>query len=267
MIRHHPITGDPLLLAPHRAERPNTYRDAEDRCPFCAGHEADTPPEIARAGDPWRLRAFANKYPATERHEVIVESPDHEATIIPDEAPAFYRDRYLAVAARSECVTLFKNHGVAAGASIAHMHSQLVGTPFVPPRIERESAAFASAARCPLCEPAGEVIDENEAFTWLTPDGSSMPYEQWIVPRRHAPEMREVDGLAPLLQRASRAMLRIRDSFNWMFLNFPRQPKAHWYVQLFPRIAVIAGFEIGSGSAIDIIEPAEAARTLRDYST
>src|SRR5256885_10947157 len=77
MIEHNPITGDPLILAPDREQRPNLYREGVDRCPFCAGNESDTPPEIWRDGDPWRIRVFPNKYPATARHEVIVETPIH----------------------------------------------------------------------------------------------------------------------------------------------------------------------------------------------
>ena len=44
---------------------------------------------------------------------------------------------------------------------------------------------------------------------------------------------------------------------------FPRAPRAHWYLQLFPRLAVHAGFELGSGSAINAIDPQRAAETFR----
>ena len=89
-----------------------------------------------------------------------------------------------------------------------------------------------------------------------------MAYEQWIVPRRHEPEMREGFELGQLLQRSTRAMLSIADSFNWIFINFPQRPKAHWYVQLLPRLSVLAGFELGTGSAINTVTPAEAARRI-----
>jgi len=272
VIHENPITGDPLLIVPDRQERPNIFREGTDRCPFCPGHEADTPPEIWRDGNPWRIRVFPNKYPATERHEVIVESADHRATfdqLTPAHATAVvrsYSQRYSALAARSGYVCVFKNHGVLAGASIPHLHSQVLATPFVPPRVAREAAAFAQ--RCALCAIDEEpLIAATDHFRWIAPRGSMMAYEQWIVPRQHAPEI--VDGgsgPAALLQRASRAMLSIADSYNWIFMNFPGTPSAHWYIQLFPRIAMHAGFELGTGSAINTVDPAEAAAYLQKHS-
>ena len=254
MIERNPITRDPIIIAPHRAGRPNIFRDG-DRCPFCPGNESDTPPEIWRDGDPWRVRIFPNKYPATEHHEVIVEAPEHGATfdqLAPELAAVVvdsYISRYCSLAHRSEYVCVFKNHGVLAGASIPHLHSQVLGTPFLPPRIAREAEAFRT--RCPLCELRDEPIDATVNYRWIAPRGSMMAYEQWIVPVRHAPEMTEGLELATLLQRVSRAMLSLSDSFNWIFMNFPRLPDAHWYVQLFPRLSAHAGFELGTGSAIN----------------
>ena len=269
MIGKNPITGDPLLIAPERASRPNAWREGIDRCPFCPGHEADTPAETWRDGDPWSIRVFPNKYPATGQHEVMVETPDHGATfdrLAPahaERAVASYITQYYSILRHSASVCIFKNHGLLAGASIPHMHSQILGTPFVPPRIARESAAFAAAARCPLCDLGAEpLIASTDYYRWIAPRGAAMAYESWIVPARHEPEFREDNGLASLLQRATRGMLAVADSFNWIFLNFPRRPAAHWYVQLFPRLSMHAGFEFGSGSAINTVEAQTAARRL-----
>src|SRR5205814_7215259 len=122
VIRKTPITGDPVIFAPHRDERPNVYEGAP--CPFCPGAESATPPEIARDGDPWRVRVFPNKFPATAQHEVIVETSRHGERF--DELPAEHAqraiemtfDRYHALRTASSYVCLFKNHGRAAGASI-----------------------------------------------------------------------------------------------------------------------------------------------------
>ncbi len=266
MIRKTPITGDPVILAPHREERPNVYDGAA--CPFCPGAEAETPAEIARDGDPWRVRVFPNKFPATEHHEVIVESPRHADTFdaLPSEhaarALAMMFERYRALRTAAPYVCLFKNHGRAAGASIAHLHSQIVGTPFIPTRIAREGAAFAK--RCRLCAmETHPLIAERDHYLWIAPLGATMPYQQWIVPRSHEPEMDEPRELAAILQQSARAMLSVADSFNWAFVNFPQEARGHWYVELFPRVSVIAGFELGSGTFINTIDPADTAARLR----
>jgi len=151
-----PITGDPVILAPGRDERPNVYDGAP--CPFCPGAEEQTPPEIARDGDPWRIRVFPNRYPPTEHAEVVVESANHDdvfEALSPDHARRAIEitfDRYHALASKAAYVCIFKNHGRLAGASIPHLHSQLVGTPFVPPRPAREGEAFGRATSCMLCD-------------------------------------------------------------------------------------------------------------------
>lgn len=273
MIRFHPITGEPLILAPARAERPNAFHDPAAACPFCPGHEDETPPEVAHVGTPWRLRAFPNKYPATEQHEVIVESPHHDAAfhdLSPSDAAGavlLYAQRYRAMREHAPCVTIFKNHGPHAGASLPHLHSQLLGTPFVTPRVAREIDGFTRARDCPLCALPGVPIAQTDSFAWIAPHASSMPYQSWIVPRIHAPELvppAGVSELATLLLRASRAATDVASSFNWMFLNFAATPRAHWYVEIVPRLTNLAGFELASGSAINVVDPERSAEVLRE---
>lgn len=277
--RRHLITGDPIVFAPERASRPGAFTGlaSETRCPFCPGHEADTPPEIAQLGDPWRVRVVPNKYPPLDGAEVIVESNEHDATfesLADAEAIVrLYADRCRAHADAAH-VALFKNEGARAGSSIAHLHSQLIPTPFVPVRIERELAAFARAAHCPLCEAIEThrrdalVIGETPSLVWLAPSASWMAYQQWIVPKRHVASLidlsdAELAELAQLLRSAAASMRTVSDSFNWSFTSFSRAPAAHFYVDLFPRLTTVAGFELGTGTFVEIIDPAAAASRLR----
>ena len=267
MIRTTTITGEPVLFAPERNERPDVHEGVP--CPFCPGAESETPPEICRDGDPWRVRVFPNKYPATEYHEVIVESARHDETF--DQLGAGHAaraieisfDRYRVLRAAAQYVCLFKNHGRAAGASIPHIHSQIIGTPFIPSRIAREAEAFERASSCTLCGLDDPLIDESEHYRWIAPRGATMAWQQWIFPKSHQHEMREPRELASLLQRSARGMLSISDSFNWAFINFPQQRRGHWYVDLFPRLTAVAGFELGSGTFINTVDAEEAARVLR----
>ena len=268
----HPITGDPIVFAPERASRPGAFGgDEAEHCVFCPGYESDTPPTIAAIGDPWRVRVFRNKYPSVADAEVIVESAQHDATFDriahAQDAVRMMVDRYREHA-HAAYVSLFKNEGPVAGASIPHMHSQVMPLPFVPPRVAREGEAFDRAARCPLCTLEAHVIRETPAFTWLAPGASWMPYQQWIVPKRHIAEMSafdepEIAELSTLLQAASRAMLTLDRSYNWIFMNFARRDTAHFYVELFPRLTAFGGFELGTGLSVQVVEPALAAQRLQ----
>jgi UDPglucose--hexose-1-phosphate uridylyltransferase len=202
---------------------------------------------------------------------VIVESPDHEARFhdVPHarDLLRLYVRRYR-VHGSAPYVALFKNEGTAAGSSITHVHSQLVPVPFVPARIAQERDAFLRAAHCPLCREFENVIAETSCFRWVTPFDSRMPYQQWIVPRRHVSDLtaftdEEIDELATLLRDASAATTRIAPAFNWAFINFPRAVSAHAYVDVLPRLTTIAGFELGTGTFVEIVDPARAAETLR----
>lgn len=276
-FRRHVITGEPILFAPERASRPHAFSSdverAGERCPFCPGHESDTPPEITRlsTGEGWRARVFSNKYPPATGAEVIVESPDHEARFHdvphPQDLVRLYVRRYR-LHHSAAYVALFKNEGAAAGSSITHVHSQLVPIPFVPARVAHERDAFLRAAHCPLCRDLENLIAETESFRWIAPFDSRMPYQQWIVPKRHVSEItalgdREIDELAMLLRDASAATSRVAGAFNWAFLNFPRATSAHAYIDVLPRMTTIAGFELGTGTFVEIIDPARAAEALR----
>ena len=269
VFRTNPITGEPVLFAPERAARGGAFGDeGPERCPFCPGHESDTPTELARIGEPWLVRAFPNKYPPIDGAEVIVESPRHEESFATaahaENVVQMYADRCRAHA-DAAFISLFKNEGTRAGASIAHAHSQIVPLPFVPPRIERELAGFRRG--CALCGLRDPVIRETDSFLWLAPFASAFPYQQWIVPKRHVHELTaltedELRELASLLRDAARATRTIATAFNWMFMSFPRAETAHFYVDLAPRMTAIAGFELQTGTFVEIIDPADAAREL-----
>jgi galactose-1-phosphate uridylyltransferase len=73
-------------------------------------------------------------------HEVIIDSPDHSRStgLLSDAHVAsilrVYRARYnsLSLDHRVNHITIFKNHGADAGASLPHPHSQPIATPVIP---------------------------------------------------------------------------------------------------------------------------------------
>ena len=77
-LRKDPITGLWVIISGERQRRPNDFRIEQstligsEHCPFCAGHEDMTPPEVLAFrptgmpgnGPGWDLRVVPNKFPA-----------------------------------------------------------------------------------------------------------------------------------------------------------------------------------------------------------
>ena len=155
-LRIDPVSGRQVLMAPDRSQRPVHLRveptasrtegrlaadEARAACPFCAGRESQTPPAAFEATDEagaWQVRVVPNLYPAISAplgaHEVVIESPQHVTdwhAMSPAELTRVvltYRDRLRAHQehARAAYVSVFKNAGAEAGASLPHVHSQIL---------------------------------------------------------------------------------------------------------------------------------------------
>ena len=138
-------------------------------------------------------------------HEVVIESPRHEDTLasLDDDGIARVlwalreRAQDLRRDVRFRCFVMFKNHGAAAGASLAHSHTQLLALPVVPREAQAEldgaRAHYAAKERCLFCdivrqeeEDGRRVIARTPEMLALAPFASRSPFETWILPRRHA---------------------------------------------------------------------------------
>jgi UDPglucose--hexose-1-phosphate uridylyltransferase len=295
-LLRHPLTGEWVLYAPSRGDRPGAFesrrprtRTPREQCPFCPGNEHETPPEIYRTGsaERWKTRVVPNRYPAITAvdggaHEVVIESPDHDVrfhSLSVEQAQTVidtWQLRHQALSLRGDIafVTIFKNDGPDSGQSIDHLHSQIVALPTVPTRAALIANGFGGGS-CPLCQVVLEplLLRENETFTAVAPPVALYPYEIWILPKRHvaslAPlSLSERTDLAHLMQNASEAFARVLDdsSFNWILHTSPLPERAefHWFVQAFPRLAQQGGFELGTGMQINIVEMARAVEELRE---
>lgn len=216
-----------VLVAPLRAERTHDHREPDQPCPFCPGAEAQTPPEIARVGDPWQVRVFPNRYaalspvtvvwtdglptdpspyetaaePGFGHSEVVVLSPDHtrDWSQLSDAAvraaAQMLCERIVDLGERPHvrAVLGFVNHGRAAGASREHPHAQVMATPMIPPELVAE-ARSTSGAGCVLCgldqdDPDLRVL-ERESVLAVCPFWAEWDDEVLVVPRRHSPTAR-----------------------------------------------------------------------------
>ena len=285
-----PLSNDPVLVAPERGERPGAWAGSPAvSCPFCPGHEDETPPELSRRGDGrWSARVVPNKFPAVApidgipSHEVLIDSEEHVSPLELRRLDSLtatvelWRERYARHYSREgiESVILFRNEGRAAGQSIDHPHSQLLALPFVPPRLAAESRAFSVADACPLCSPPCDelMIARLHGLEIRSPLAPRLAFESWIVPATHQPDWLAADAesIARALQLAILA-LRSRlpgAAFNLALSSVPpRAPEPgafHWHLEVLPRLTGIAGFELATGSWMNIVDPATAAAGLRD---
>ncbi|MDR3405739.1 MAG: galactose-1-phosphate uridylyltransferase [Chthoniobacter sp.] len=329
-IRQNLLTGECVVIAPERAKRGTNLARAkamvaavpayDAACPFCAGNEAVTGPETYRAmGEDgrWAVRSCVNKYSVLSPegevgemegfaqaraavngvglHEVVVESPRHDAAMamlpvaqvrrIVEAYAARFRAFYADVRVRH--VIIFKNHGAEAGASQQHPHSQIVGIPIVPGQVvERLAQArqfFAETGRCLACSMIAEeraegsrVVAENAAFIAFIPYAALSPYHLWIFPKVHAACFSEVPvemegALAELLHTILAKIYGLLGNppFNLVVRSLgPRDKDAayfHWYIAIVPRVNQAAGFELGTGMYINPMRPEAAAQALREF--
>ncbi|MFO8052527.1 MAG: galactose-1-phosphate uridylyltransferase [Candidatus Omnitrophota bacterium] len=298
-------------------------------CPFCLGNESMTPPETdadrPKGGKPnspgWLTRTVPNKFPALENslgtkvekkgifqkregfgfHEVIIETPDHNKTILDLSQEEIiriinvYRRRFIFLSKdkRFKYILIFKNHGLAAGASLEHPHTQLICLPIVPKRVTEELDStrdyFEKNNECMFCKIVKEekkekirVILENEDFIAFCPFFSRSPFEVTILPTRHQSDFskiddRQIENLSSILKELLVKLGNILGDYPYNFLihTNPINSKDkdsinykfyHWHIEFLPKLGEIAGFEWATGGYINPLLPESAAKQLREAS-
>jgi UDPglucose--hexose-1-phosphate uridylyltransferase len=324
-LRKDPIVDRWVLIAPERARRPIEIApvcesSASMTCAFCEGEEARTPHEVDALRSPgtdpdqpgWQVRVVANMFPAARcdapeqrggshylveagygAHELVVEWPQHETSLssLPgDQVRAIFRVycrrmQHMAADARLQYAQLFKNHGAAAGASVEHVHSQLLAVPHIPREIAAELGGgrrwFQRNETCAYCDlieketaDGQRFVAANEHAVAFTAFAGRFPFETWIVPRRHSSHFERtrneyLDAMADLIHVVLRRLDRVieKPSYNLILHTAPLhdspRPDYHWHWELLPRTTGIAGFELSSGWYLNPLPPEAAADKLR----
>ena len=259
-------------MAPGRANRPGAFPRLEppadpdelEKCPFCAGREDRTPPETLRlpAESSWQVRVVPNLYPAFERQEVVVHSPQHVRSIadVSDDALALVADawRLRSAAATAEgfpYVHAIVNEGRTAGASLPHTHSQLVWLREPPPAVVGEHQMEGVAD--------GEVVVERDGVLALCPDVSAVSYEARVAPAEREANAFSSPLLTPALSLAAEVLRRLRAVEPGAPANLWLHDGPWWHIHVVPRLTVPAGIELGAGIHVNPLSPTEAAMRLR----
>jgi len=208
-LRKDPIVGRWIIVATEHPKTPEQYSFEEpkddvtpEECPFCAGNEAKTPPEIASFRPDktrpntsgWWVRVIPNKYPVLQvegtleregsgiydwmngigAHEIIIESPEHALRLenLPESQVEkvlwAYRDRILDLERdnRLRYVLVFKNQGWTAGSVLNHAHSQIIATPVIPKYVKEKldgtKSYFDYKERCIFCDVIRQELASSE---------------------------------------------------------------------------------------------------------
>ena len=251
-----------------------------ESCPFCEGREDRTPPEVLAVSptprEPntpgWSVRVVPNKYPAFVRQEVVVHAPRHLRSIVELGSAQLqlvadvWRDR--AAVARAEGYELFAcvNEGRAAGASLAHSHSQLVWLHEEPPQahIERGDGCKLCDYLDRECAEGTRVVEKRVGLVLLCPCASRSPYECLVAPLAHEPDGFGSALLGVALELAAEALRRLAAAEGPRPMNLWLHESGHWHLELVPRMTVFAGLELGAGIYVNTLAPEDAARRLRE---
>lgn len=226
-------------------------------------------------------------------HEVLImrEHTRHWRDYTAQEAATIftaYQMRYRELSAKKgvKYVSIFHNFGPDAGASIDHPHSQMMAIPVVPRDVRRSysgsdryfqehgRAAHTRLLRWELSQ--GErIVYENDSMVAFCPFASKATFEVRIFPKKRRPDFG--DATAAELKDAGDALRHVmkqladklgNPSFNFFFHTAHCDDKTchshyHWHIEIFPKVSIWAGFEVGTGIEIATVAPAVAAKMLR----
>jgi len=254
-------------------------------------------------GPGWKVRVVPNKYPALSPnvkpvslsyndlflkkggygfHEVILETPRHDQDLADlDHDHLFlvlytYRERMRSLyeAEGISYVQIFRNWGPLAGASLPHPHTQVLALAQIPDVPEKELKNMGE--KRVLCKMIERELKERERvlletgnYLAFVPFAARFAFEVMILPKVHLPDFRdtgdlELKELSSLLKRVLGATKNVLGdiSYNLILHSLPDHD-FHWHIEITPRIAGWAGFELGTGYFINTVSPEEAAEKLR----
>jgi UDPglucose--hexose-1-phosphate uridylyltransferase len=264
----------------------------------------------------WLVRVVPNKFPMFERpsgnseakknlqdrgpyqscdwvgeQEVIVCSPRHVTSISDlrdDELAVSFRamqDRIARMETRSDIAhtMLFLNCRLSAGASLSHIHAQLIGSPLVSEELmgrvarNRANLARAGIALVESCakweaEQRVRMIYQSEHFYVFCPFASRFPFQIWLVPKHSKESFAKCpDAMLNELARSCHWLITTIEKFveqpgyNFLLHHAPSQMSEgnHWYFEILPRLTRPAGFEWGTNIWVNPVSPETAARRLR----
>lgn len=294
-LRKDPLTRSWILVGD-----PEPSESIEDHCPYCdASGQSDPPPIFSmpaggRGGARWGTHVFPRPHALYRiegdpqraavgiydrmrpvgAHEVIIKNPDHNRPLwVADDQEVeqvmltwAHRIDDLKRDPRFRYICVFKNYGAAAGEELAHAHSELTATTFIPRRLVYELRSckeyYEMKERCVFCDILRQeerqevrVVEQTPNFMALCPFAPRVPYEVWLLPRYHdaayesdilrSPLVREA---ASLLRRTLARLVNLTEAFHLVLHTTPNTSARltqtskwttlyddyHWHFEILP---------------------------------
>ncbi len=319
-LRKDPITRSWVVIG----HPPDSDARLPSGCPFCPGHENDQQTLWAQpSSGPWQVRVIPHLDPlyhiegevareaegiydrmgALGAHEIIVETPRHDLQLPQmadeqiDQVLTAYAQRITDLKRdnRFKYVTISKDQGTVAGADWPHAHSQVMATTFVPRRILYElrsaRAWYQEKERCVFCDivhqeekRGSRIVDSQGDYVALCPYASRVPYEVWLLRRKHNHLFEQPRPgsdrrhLASLLGRVLRRVEKVAQGFHMVVHTAPNTAHSkgelseywttlaedyHWHIEILPLVPASGKSYKLKEIYLNPLEPEMAAERLR----
>ncbi|MFP4514897.1 MAG: galactose-1-phosphate uridylyltransferase [Parcubacteria group bacterium] len=302
-IRKDYLLDERVIITPSRAKRPRDVKEekvakSNPNCPFCVDNldKKNIVDKINKENsNNWGIVSINNIFPAVTlnnekaygKQEVIIETPNHGLDLADLSQKQIYkvlemyskRTKALSKNKKLDYILCFKNHGVKAGASLKHSHSQVFASAVVPKDL-KEEARLAENYKirhnsCAYCDILRKEIKtkrrvfEDKNIASFTPYASKYHYEAWIFPKRHLDNVTllnksELKSFAKAIKIITKKLQALNIDYNFFLHNVVSNTAQHFYVKVQPRDSVWAGVELGSGLVINSISPEVAASYYRE---
>lgn len=289
-LRKDPVTQTWVVVGQREA-----LGDSPTDCPLEPGKVASQPAILAwPQEDPWQIRVMPHPRPIYRiegeagrvadgiydkmgtlgAHELVIETPLHDRRLsqFSDEEIERVLWVWTSRAAdlkrdpRFKYVSVFKNQGPEAGEEWPHAYSEIAATMFVPRRLKYELNAshewFRDKERCIFCDMVRQeerqgkrIVDVQGDYYALCPYSSRVPYEVWLLHRRHNHLFEQPRPgsnrrqLAALLGRVLRRLEKVARAYHLVVHTAPntRSKKGelagywktladdfHWHIEILP---------------------------------
>ncbi len=242
--------------------------------------------------------AFAQSTTAHGIHDVVIECPDHRSRLAQLSVVEIARTfkawqmrlkqiRATAAETNIQSVSIFRNEGSQAGASLPHCHSQILATNFVgqqlTERLRRARQFKSESGKCLFqqwlqSEVAAKerIVRRDDRLAIVCPFASRVPWHTRFCPTPLQPARFEDIDESELLALAA-AVSDVVQSLDQcagilphnLTLSLPplnAPDEFPWSLDLLPRSSRIAGFELLTDVDINTVAPEAAAAAIRQHA-